>query len=258
MTKGTKEWTEVNCNFQRGCRNDCVYCYAKATAIRFGTSTPEGWKEPTISRPEHYPHGKTVMMPSSHDISSANVDAAIECLKNLLERGNRVLVVTKAQLSAVNSMIAALKSPPLARYRDSVSFRVTIGTADEVMIRRFEPGAPDFHERFMALRSLFMAGFRTSVSAEPLLGGIDTFNDLYLRVRRYVTDCIWVGKMNMPRQRIRMNTDSAFDEKLIDWIVKRQSGDEMYRLYMKYRDDDMVRFKDSITEAVKLKAEGGC
>ena len=258
MTSGTREWAEVNCNFQRGCRNDCTYCYAKATAIRFGTATPESWKEPVISMPGHYPQGKTVMMPSSHDISSANAGAAIECLGHLLERGNRVLIVTKAQCSAVNMLISALKSPPLVQWRDNVSFRVTIGTADEVMIRRFEPGAPDFHERFMALRSLFMAGFRTSVSAEPLLGGIDTFNDLYLRVRRYVTDCIWVGKMNMPRQRIRMNTDSTFDEMLIDWIVKRQSGDEMYRLYMKYRDDDMVRFKDSITETVKLKAEGGC
>lgn len=256
-TKGTREWAEVNCNFQRGCRNDCTYCYAKATAIRFGTSTPDSWKEPTISMPEHYPHGKTVMMPSSHDIGSANVDAALECLKNLLERDNRVLIVTKAQLSAVNAMIAALASPPLSRYRGNVSFRVTIGTADEIMIRRFEPGAPDFHERFMALRSLFMAGFQTSVSAEPLLGGIDTFNDLYLRVRRYVTDCVWVGKMNVPRQRIRLNTGSTFDEGLIDWILKRQTEDELYRLYLKYKDEEMVRFKDSVIEAVRLRIGGG-
>lgn len=206
--------------------------------------------------PEHYPHGKSVMFPSSHDISSANVDTAIECLTELLKRDNRVLIVTKAQASAVNSIIRAMGSPALSPYKDKVFFRVTMGTADEVLLRKFEPGAPDFHERFMALRSLFMAGFQTSVSAEPLLGGIDTFNDLYLRVKRYVTDTIWVGVMNMPRQRIRMNTAGTFDESLIDWIIKRQSPEEMYRLYQKYRDDEMVSFKDSIISMIRK--QGGC
>ena len=256
MTQGTKEWAETNFNFQKGCRNDCTYCYAKATAIRFGTATPESWKEPVISIPEHYPHGKSVMFPSSHDISSANVDAAIECLTELLMRDNTVLVVTKAQASAVNSIIRAMDSPALSPYKDKVAFRVTIGTSDEVLLRRFEPGAPDFHERFMALRSLFMAGFKTSVSTEPLLGGIDTFNDLYLRVKRYVTDTVWVGTMNHPRQRIRMNTESVFDESIIDWIIKKQSPEEMYRLYQKYKDDEMVSFKDSIISMIRK--QGGC
>ena len=251
MTTGTKEWAEVNCNFQKGCRNNCVYCYAKATAIRFGTATPESWKAPVIFMPEHYPHGKSVMFPSSHDISSANVDAAINYLIELLKKDNHVLVVTKAQASAVNSIIRAMDTPALSPYKDKVSFRVTMGTADEVLLRKFEPGAPDFHERFMALRSLFMAGFRTSVSTEPLLGGVDTFNDLYLRVKRYVTDAVWVGTMNHPRQRIRMNTSGMFDESLIDWVIKRQSPEEMYRLYQKYKSDEMVSFKDSITNIVK-------
>ena len=101
-----------------------------------------------------------------------------------------------------------------------------------------------------------MAGFRTSVSAEPLLGGVDTFNDLYLRVKRYVTDTVWVGVMNMPRQRIRMNTAGTFDESLIDWIIKRQSPEEMYRLYQKYRDDEMVSFKDSIINMIRKQC--GC
>ena len=193
------------------------------------------------------------MFPSSHDISSANVDTAIECLTEILKRENHALIVTKAQASAVNSIIRAMDSSALSPYKDKVSFRVTMGTADEILLRRFEPGAPDFHERFMVLRSLFMAGFQTSVSAEPLLGGVDTFNDLYLRVKRYVTDTVWVGIMNMPRQRIRINTGNTFDESIIDWIIKKQSPEEMYRLYLKYKSDEMVSFKDSIINIVKKK-----
>lgn len=250
MIQGTKEWAEVNFNFQKGCHNDCVYCYAKATAIRFDTSTSEGWKNPCIVKPKHWPKNKTVMFPSSHDISSSNVETAIECLFKLLERDNNILVVTKAKYSAVNAMISALRAQRFSAYKERVSFRVTIGTADEKTLRRFEPNAPDFHERFMALRNLYIAGIRTSVSAEPLLGGIDTFNDLYLRVKRYLTDGIWVGKMNSARYRIRINTDRKFDEKLIDWIQEKQSDEKMLALYLKYRDDPRVHFKDSIIDVV--------
>lgn len=258
MTAGTKEWAETNLNFQKGCRNNCVYCYAKSMAIRFGTATAESWKEPVIAIPEKYPAGKTVMMPSSHDIDSDNVNTAIFCLIRLLERDNHVLVVTKAEKKAIDKIIKAFQSPELEQYKQYVSFRVTIGSTDDRILRLFEPDAPSYSERVEALKALTLEGFKTSVSAEPLLGGLDEFNSLYQALKGHVTDCIWVGKMNMPRQRIRMNTDCKFDESLIDWILKCQSGDEMYRLYLKYKDNELVCFKDSVLEAVKLKTTGGC
>lgn len=256
-TAGAREWSDVSFNFQSGCRNDCVYCYAKAQAIRFGSSSPDDWNEPQLKMPKRWPHGRLVMMPTTHDIDRWNVEMAKDCLRRLLLDGNHVLVVTKARLSVANDLARLMEDRSLAALRDNVEFRVTIGTADESMIRRFEPGAPDYHERLMALRAFWMSGLRTSVSAEPLLGGKDVFDDLYLRVRRYVNGRIWVGKMNMPRSRIRMNTSHSFAEPLIDWIVERQGDEEMYRLWLKYRNDEMVAFKDSIMDVVERRSADG-
>ena len=39
---GTGEWAAGNVNIQNGCEHNCLYCYAKAMAIRFRRNTPEG------------------------------------------------------------------------------------------------------------------------------------------------------------------------------------------------------------------------
>lgn len=35
-TQGTKEWASSNINLFYGCANNCMYCYAKKMALRFG------------------------------------------------------------------------------------------------------------------------------------------------------------------------------------------------------------------------------
>lgn len=247
---GTREWAETNLNFQKGCRNNCVYCYAKSSAIRFGTATPESWAEPTISMPKHFPKGKQIMFPSSHDLDTKNLSEALECLGKLLANGNRVLIVTKPRGAVIRKLIDFLSTPPYSAYRDNVTFRLTIGTTNEKILKAFEPGAPDFVERFMALRDLKIAKLKAGVSAEPLLGGVDTFTYLYDKVRPFLTDDIWVGKMNYPRQRIHQNSGGDFPEELIDWIISQQKDEEMLCLYEKYRNCSDVRFKDSIINSL--------
>lgn len=253
MTSGTKEWAEVNCNFQRGCRNNCAYCYAKSMAIRFKTATAESWKDPQIVMPKSYPHGKTVMFPSSHDIDEYNVEYAIECLKRLLENDNKVLIVTKAQERAIDRIVNALLNMGDPCIRAKVSFRITIGSRDNEILRIFEPHAPDFHERFTALKHLFYNAFPTSVSAEPLLGGRIEFYQLYSEVEGYVSDKIWIGKMNMPKQRIMMNTERVFSPVLLNWLMNEQTDDKMLALYGEYKDDPKVAFKDSIMNLVRKR-----
>ena len=253
MTSGTKEWAEVNCNFQRGCRSNCAYCYAKSMAIRFKTATSKSWTEPVISMPKSYPHNKTVMFPSSHDIDEYNVEYAIECLKRLLENDNKILIVTKAQERAIGRIVDALLNMGDPCIRVKVSFRITIGSRDNEILRIFEPHASDFHERFAALKHLFYNAFPTSVSAEPLLGGRIEFYQLYSEVEGYVSDKIWVGKMNMPKQRIMMNTERVFSPVQLNWLMNEQTDDKMLALYDEYKDDPKVAFKDSIMAVVNKR-----
>ena len=252
MTSGTKEWAGVNCNFQRGCRSNCAYCYAKSMAIRFKTATSKSWTEPVISMPKSYPHNKTVMFPSSHDIDEYNVEYAIECLKRLFENDNKILIVTKAQLKAVDEIMRFLDTMPGA-YRERVAFRITIGSTDNETLRIFEPHAPDYNERRNALQKLYYSGYSTSVSAEPLLGDDITFYQLYSDLNDYITDKIWVGKMKMPRQRIMMNTDRIFSPVQLWWIINEQTDGKMLALYDEYKDDPKVAFKDSIMAVVNKR-----
>jgi DNA repair photolyase len=67
----------------------------------------------------------------------------------------------------------------------------------------WEPNAPDFHERFMALRHAYNKGFATSVSCEPMLD-----NNVHLvidYVEPLVTDSIWLGKANQLIRRLKAN-----------------------------------------------------
>ena len=44
---GTKEWASHNVNCYNGCCHNCLYCYARWMALRFGRMTAEQWARPT-------------------------------------------------------------------------------------------------------------------------------------------------------------------------------------------------------------------
>ena len=41
---GTYEWARRTANCVEGCFHDCLYCYAKAMAIRFGRRSADDWR----------------------------------------------------------------------------------------------------------------------------------------------------------------------------------------------------------------------
>jgi DNA repair photolyase len=97
-TNGTQEWAIKTVNCCTGCSHGCIYCYAKAMALRFG-QVPDGqWacerirKHDVVRKHRKYP-GR-VMFPSSHDITPTNLSACLQLLENLLAAGNEVLVVS--------------------------------------------------------------------------------------------------------------------------------------------------------------------
>jgi DNA repair photolyase len=238
---GTKEWAMQNVNFINGCKNDCLYCYAKSMAIRFGRKTPETWHIEEIKKdkiPKKF--GKvsgTIMFPSSHDISPDNTDCAIQILEKILKAGNNVLVVSKPHLEVVQKLCFHLQ-----QYKNQILFRFTIGSANNETLKFWEPNAPFFEERLASLQHAFKQNYRTSVSCEPALDG-NTY-ELVQKLSPYVTDTIWIGLANRLKGNLKLNGhgDAETWEKANE-LQKTQSDEWVIELADKLADNPKIRWK---------------
>jgi len=248
---GTKEWAEVTENIQIGCANGCLYCYAadKAAKMYGGWCKRDEWTSERLTKRaeiKSYPaRDGVIMFPSTHDITPFNLDTYIRVAKLMLEKGNKVLIVSKPRMGCVKKMIREFEL-----YRKLVLFRFTMGTVQENVSLLWEPGAPLPRERRECLALAFGNGFRTSVSIEPMLEGYQMTEILVEWVRPFVTDTIWIGKMNKPE--LRVQKDYHY---LLEKIRNMQSDEQIMELYTWFKDDGMIRWKDSI-ELVVAKHQG--
>ncbi len=247
---GTQEWARHTLNIQDGCYHDCRYCYAKALAIRFKRSTPTDWSHPRLRvkalDKSYRKRAGRIMFPSSHDITEDNLDACLSVLRNVVNRGNDVLIVTKPSLAVVKPLCRELHP-----YRSSVTFRITIGSASDTVLRFWEPNAPRYRQRLAALKHAAERGFQTSVSCEPMLD--DRIEKVISDVRPYVTDSIWIGQANRLRQIIAMNCPDDPDANTkAEELLEFQDSSRIENLYLKYRSDRQIRWKDSIKKRLGL------
>ena len=239
---GTKEWAPNNFNFMSGCSNNCVYCYAKDMAIRFKRKTYETWEKEETVNMVHKSYGKkegAIMLPSSHDITPGNIDIAVEVIEKLLASWNELLIVTKPHLKCIERVIETV-----GNRKSQIRFRFTIGSADNDTLTLWEPGAPSFEERLESMKLAFDKGFSCSVSCEPLLD--NNFDLLYEKTINYVTDSIWIGKMNMASKRVRTNTNGMFPMEKVEELIRWQSDEEIIKLFLKYKDNPKIQWKESI------------
>lgn len=247
---GTQEWARHSLNIQDGCEHDCRYCYAKTMAIRFKRATAASWRKPkvrteAVSKCYGRREGR-IMFPTAHDITERNVNECIAVLTRLLSVGNEILVVSKPSVEVTTTLCLAL-----APYRDRLVLRCSIGSASDQCLGYWEPHAPCFRERLESLRHAHGAGYRTSVSGEPMLDGEP--EKLVELVRPYVTDSIWLGKANRLRQIIPRNCPA--DSRAItmmEQLIATQADDNIRLLYKRYAKDRIIRWKDSIKKVVGL------
>jgi DNA repair photolyase len=119
----------------------------------------------------------------------------------------------------------------------------------------WEPGAPTPQERIEALRHAFEHQFQTSVSIEPMLDDRAGICDLVSVVEPFVTDTIWIGKM----QRIPQKNNSHvpnFAAELARIRTWQQDG-EILELVSALTGRSKVRWKDSV-KAVLEKSDCLC
>lgn len=194
-TKGTKEWADSNVNIQYGCSNGCLYCYAAKMAIRFGRSKNlMDWTEnnslnlKAIEKNYKKRNGR-IMFPTSHDICENNWRKCKDTILKMVKAGNEVLITTKPYQYSVMSLIDYLRG-----YEDLVQFRFTITSYSDERLKLWEPNAPSYYERSMALQEAYLSDFKTSVSIEPYLDANP--QTLIAMLESNVTESIWLGVMN--------------------------------------------------------------
>lgn len=252
---GTREWAASNANIQRGCLHGCLYCYANANALRFKQVEAGEWttgviNQAAVDRAYGLRTSGTIMFPTTHDITPENVEAAITVLRKMLASGNSLLIVSKPHLDVLAKLCANVEE-----WKDKILFRFTIGSRVSQTLALWEPGAPSFHDRFMSLRYAFHNGFATSVSMEPLLDpDEDSIVALVEEMSPFVTDSIWLGKMNRAEERIKRNGlwTPEVEEKLAE-LLASQSDERILALYERLKDHPKVRWKESIKAVVGLE-----
>jgi DNA repair photolyase len=244
---GTNEWANTTRNICNGCRNDCKYCWAKAMAIRFGRNTPETWKD-QIALPDRLAKtgkGKPtrIMFPSTHDITIENLDICMDALDRMLSRGHTILVVSKPQVKCISAICERF-----GNFKDRLIFRFTIGSTDDTVLKFWEPNAPSFVERILALEMASDMGFQTSISCEPML---DTNVERVVKaVTPFVTDTIWIGMMNDVKQRLAMNGADALTLQRGIELAQSMNATQIMELYRNLKDNAKIRWKDTIRKMI--------
>lgn len=249
---GSREWSESIADFQVGCSNDCIYCYARDALMIAGLikSRDEWLNEKIRWHTVHWQWEKrpgVIMFPTTHDITPHNIDAAVMFLTNMLDAGNKVLLVSKPKPECIETICQTFE-----RFKDQILFRFTIGTTDDNVSKFWEPGAPLPGERIEALKIARRFGYQTSVNMEPMLGGTDMAIQTYHAVIPYVKETVWIGTMywNMIRAEPTPENMRAIQE-----IRHLQSDAEILRLVDVLQDQPKVRFRHSIKQVIKSHLE---
>jgi len=245
---GTREWATKTVNCCTGCSHDCRYCYARGIAVRFKRINPGDWHHEQIRErdvfKQHKKYPGRVMFPSSHDITDGNWSACQMVLNNLLKSGNEVLVVSKPHLFCIGATCSLF-----GNYQNNLVFRFSIGSCDDRVLSFWEPNAPSYDERKAALELAYRKGFQTSISIEPMLD-FANIDQLISDLLPYVTDSIWIGKMNHLGRIAK-----SLDEDLLPALRQIEAGQShkiILSIYARHRDNPKIKWKDSIKKVVGL------
>lgn len=247
--QGTKEWANRNINIGIGCSHECLYCYARSFALwRKAIKKRADWaNEQVLIEKVNKTFKKMTgnsMFPSTHDITPNYLPHVKIVLQKMLDAGNDVLLVSKPHLKCIEELCLSFE-----KYKDQILFRFTIGTMNPKISKFWEPGAPEPAERLESLKHAFKLGFKTSVSCEPMLEGVEDVMEVFNVVVPFVTNTIWIGKMNRSAQRVGISNPAHVNA--VKAIKEFQSDSEILRLVYQLQSNPKVEWKDSIKKVIE-------
>jgi DNA repair photolyase len=154
------------------------------------------------------------------------------------------LIVSKPHLDCIEAICQQFGD-----YREKILFRFTIGACDDQVLSYWEPDAPAYAERKAALQYAYEQGFQTSVSVEPMLDSVN-IDQLVAELLPYVTETIWIGKMNH-LGRLAKNVDAGLKAALLQ-IEAGQTDDIIRSIFERYKGNPKIQWKASIKKVVGL------
>jgi len=246
---GTREWAVAEINCSLGCPHGCRYCYARYDQVQGrALTTDASWQTPvdvdTKNGDATRKYPGRVMFPSHHDIVADNLASSIHLLRQLLAAGNDVLVVSKPHIEVISRLCREFPE-----YKRNILFRFTITARNPEILAFWEPYAPRYPERMKSLVHAFDAGFATSVSVEPMLDIADVVA-MVSELLPFVTDTIWLGKMNKIESRVNIDSSDAASE--VARIGREQDDTVIREVYRELQGVSKIRWKESIKQVVGL------
>jgi DNA repair photolyase len=176
--KGPNDWFGLfyNMNLYRGCQHHCIYCDSRSDCYQIEDFDHDVLvKVNAIELLRRELAGKRVIgtigtgsMNDPYMPLEANVCLTRRALEVIAGFGFPVHVITKSDL--VLRDIDLLEEISRKTY-SAVTFTVT--TADELLSKRLEPGAPAPSRRLAALQALSRRGLLTGISMMPVLPFIE-------------------------------------------------------------------------------------
>jgi len=138
-----------------------------------------------------------------------------------------------------------------SEYKSKILFRFTIGSTSSEILKFWEPNAPNYEERKQCLIYAFDNGFSTSVSCEPMLDL--NVEKLVEELQHYVTDSIWIGKVNFLLKRLKTNgyNDVETITRAND-LVSSQSDENIKLIYSQLSTNNKIKWKESIKKVIGL------
>jgi len=257
---GTKEFAESNINpMKNGCEFNCLYCYAKIFALRFGRiQSPEEWKDMKpnmeVIKASYRKRQGRIMFPSAHNITTNCFDSCVIVLKKLLKSGNDVLIVSKPEpdFPCILNLLQILQP-----YKSQVEFRFTITSNKQERLTYWEPNASSLDDRLNALLITSLHEYLTSVNIEPYL---DKNPIPLIKMVAPFSSEIWLGFMNwigwLPK--INPNIDQEILQKKMQYIREISSWTNVQKIVenIKQLPEEIrvkIRFKDSIKRMYKKR-----
>jgi len=247
---GTKEWASSTANCVTGCEHECRYCYARYNMCdRFKKVAHDDWGKKKVRswdvKKKRQKVDGVVMFPTTHDICPSVLDECLEVIDSILSVGNDILIVSKPHLECIKAICDRFGG-----FKDKILFRFTIGSMSDEILSYWEPGAPCFDERQQSLEYAFLAGFKTSVSCEPMLDSAN-IGRLFDSLSPYVTDSIWIGKLNHIDSRVKVETEE--DKRQVSIIEAGQTNERIREIYEELKNEPKVKWKESFKEVLGLE-----